>query len=277
MIKLLTSGDISAVNAYLERNYMETALLSGNLDRCGIENDRMSRRSGDYYGYFDGGRLQGILAFFNLGSVFPHFEVPGAVSGFADIMRLRRFEVLAGMKRIVEPLCQALDQDKKILAYEESYYLVNYELKPYVLSYPRQIADVDTVDPALALTFIVEAYRQGFYRRFNRELAAKLIENSSPGEEFVFLMSEDVPKAQAAIQVAASRVNQIGGVYTSESSRGQGYCKALVSELCRRSKVDGKVPVLMVRKENIPAVRAYEAIGFTYFGDYLIVKFAVGL
>lgn len=275
MIRLLTSDDISEVHAYLERNYMETVLLSGNLERCGIENDRIRRRSGDYYGYFADGRLRGLMAFYNLGSVVPHFETTGAVSAFAEIMRQRRFEVLAGMKSLVEPLCLALNQNKRVMDYEDSYYLVNYDAKPYVLSSSLQIVDVDNVDPTLACTFIVEAYRQGFKRRFNRELAAKLIDDRNPKEEIVLLLAGGVPKAQAMIQVVTGRVNQIGGVYTSECSRGQGYCKALVSELCLRSQANGQVPVLMVRKDNFPAVKAYTSIGFTYFGEYLVAKFAL--
>lgn len=271
MIRLLTGGDIHAANIYLERNYLETVSLRGNLDHCGIENDHMSRRSGDYYGYFAAGQLRGVLAFFNLGSVIPHFEVPEAVSEFASIMRLRRWKVLAGVKRVVEPLCQA--QAKPVLDYEDSYYLANYDMKPKTLPAPLSIADVERLDRTLALRFIVEAYRQGFKRRFNQELAAKLIGDRSPEEAIVFLLSDGVPQALAMVQVVTGRVHQIGGVYTSAGSRGRGYCQALVSALCRRSKAYGKVPVLMVRQDNIPAVRAYESIGFTYVTDYVVAKF----
>lgn len=275
MIRLLTGGDMPAVNAYLERNYMETAIFSGNLAKCGIDNDRMSRRAGDYYGYFSEGSLHGILVLYNLGSVIPHFETAAAIAGFVEIMRQRRFEVLAGMKKIVEPLCQVLNSYKKMSDYEDSYYLVNHVTKPYSLSCLHQIAAVEAVDRELALTFIVEAYRQGFKRRFNRDMAAKLIDDRGPEETLNFLLINNVPVAQAIIQVATGRVSQIGGVYTSEQSRGRGYCKALVSELCRRIHAAGKTPALMVRKDNSAAVRAYQAVGFTYYDDYIIVKFVV--
>ena len=275
MIRLLTGGDTPEVNAYLERNYMETAVISGNLARCGIDNDRMSRRAGDYYGYFSAGRLQGILVLFNLGSVVPHFETTAAIGSFVEIMRRRRFEVLVGMKRIVEPLCLALDTYKRVRDCEDSYYLVNYEKKPNPSTCLHQIAAVEAVDRSMALTFIVEAYRQGFKRRFNQELAIKLIEDRGPEEALLFLLVNKVPVAQAIIQVVTGRINQIGGVYTSEHSRGKGYCKALVAELCQRIQCAGKIPTLMVRKDNSPAVRAYQAVGFTYYDEYVIVKFSV--
>lgn len=273
MIRLLTGNDIDEVNIYLERNYLETVSLRGNLDHCGLENDYLSRRSGDYYGYYFAGQLRGVLAFYNLGSVMPHFEDIGAANEFAQIMLQRRWKVLAGVKRVVAPICQALKPGRPVLDYEDSYYLANYDIKPIPLPDWLQIVGIDMLDRMHALTFIVEAYRVGFKRRFNREMAAKLIDECSPEEEIAFLLAAGVPKALAMVQVATDRIHQIGGVYTSFGSRGQGYCQALVSWLCKRSKACGKLPVLMVRKDNLPALHAYRAIGFTYVADYLVAKF----
>jgi ribosomal protein S18 acetylase RimI-like enzyme len=263
---------MSEVKLYLARNYMETALFSGNLARCGIDNDGVSRRAGDYYGYFSEGGLQGILAFYNLGNVVAHFEAEAAIEGFAEIMRQRRFEVFVGLRKIVEPLSLALNPYKRIMGCEESYFYVNHAAKPYTLSCLHQIVEVETVDRSIALPFIVEAYRQGFQRRFNQELASKLIEDRATEEVFVFLLINKTPVAQAFIQVVTDRIAQIGGVYTSECHRGKGYCKALVAELCRRIYEVGKIPTLMVRKNNPQAIRAYHYLGFTYYDEYLLVK-----
>jgi predicted GNAT family acetyltransferase len=179
------------------------------------------------------------------------------------------------MKRVLEPLCKALSRYKRILDCEDSFYFVNYDIKPHTLSCVHRIADVEAVNQPTALAFIVEAYRQGFKRRFNQELAIKLIEDRAHEEAFIFLLINGVPAAQAMIQVATNQISQIGGVYTNESCRGKGYCKALVGELCRRIHSVGKIPTLMVRKDNSPAVRAYQAVGFTYYDEYVIVKFSV--
>lgn len=275
MIKLLTEEDKAAVQAYLERHVFETAPLAGNIRRYGLENTQISRRSGDYYGFFTGSQLQGVAAFYNLGSVMPHFETPAAVPAFAEIMSARRFGVMAGMKSVVVPLAQALPRHKTVQAYEDSYYLINKGLEPLAGQNSFRIVNAADIDRPLALDFVVEAYRQGFKRRFNRELAAKLIDDRSVEEDFVFLLVEGVPKAQAMIQSATSQVTQIAGVYTDEHSRGKGYCKKVVAELCRRSGMYGKTPTLLVRQDNVPAVKAYRDIGFTYYGDYLIIKYAV--
>ena len=275
MIRLLTEEDKVTVEAYLERYAVETVLLASNVRRYGIENDRLSRRSGDYYGYFAGSQLRGILALYNLGSVIPHFDEPAAAQHFARIMAARRFEVMAGMKQVVEPLERALYPHKLAQMYEESYCLINQANKPGSAERPYRVVDAADIDRSKALDFIVEAYRLGFQRRFNRELAAKLLDDRGCEEDFVFRTADGEPQAQAMIQAVTDQVTQIAGVYTNERSRCQGYCKEVVAELCRRSRIYGKMPTLMVRKDNFPAIRAYRDIGFTYYGDYLVVKYIV--
>lgn len=275
MLRLLTGGDIAAVRSYLERNYLESVVLDGNITRYGLDNNRIDRRCGDYYGYFQAGLLQGIVAFYNLGSVIPHFESPGAVPAFGEILRQRRFEVLAGMKRVVEPLNLVLRGYKRVLDYEDSDFLLNRENKLPAALAPLELAHAGEIERPAALRFVVEAYRQGFRRRFNYELAAKLIAERGPEEDFIFLLEDGAPKAQAMIQVTTNRVSQIGGVYTSASSRQQGFCKILVAELCRRIQKAGKIPVLTVRKDNSPAGKAYQAIGFAHYDDYLVIKYGV--
>ncbi|MBP2638171.1 MAG: FR47-like protein [Firmicutes bacterium] len=275
MMRLLTGCDISEVEVYLERNHMETVFFSGNLARCGIENDGVNRRAGDYYGYFSECGLQGIAAFYNLGNVVTHFEAAAAVDHFAEIMRQRRFEFFVGLKKMVEPLSLALQPHKEILGCEESYFYVNQALQPNSTACLHQIADVADIEQETVLSFIVEAYRQGFQRRFNREMAVKLIEERGPEEDFVFFLINGEPVAQAIIQVVTGRLAQIGGVYTREEYRGKGYCKALVAELCRRIFTAGRIPALLVRQNNIPALKAYHALGFTYYDEYLITKFRV--
>ena len=275
MMRLLTGYDIPEVEVYLERNHMETVFFSGNLARCGIENDGVNRRAGDYYGYFSESGLQGIAAFYNLGNVVVHYEAAEVVEHFAEIMRQRRFEFFVGLKKMVEPLSLALQPYKEILSCEESYFYVNQAPQPYSLDCLHQIADMAAIERESALAFIVETYRQGFQRRFNREMAAKLIEERGPEEDFLFLLINDEPVAQAIIQVVTGRLAQIGGVYTREEYRGRGYCKALVAELCRRICTAGRIPTLLVRQNNIPALKAYHGLGFTYYDEYLITKFRI--
>lgn len=275
VIRLLTGHDLAAVRAYLDCNDKETVQVAGNIAKWGIDNNKSSRRSGDYYGYFADGSLAGLLVCYNLGSVLLHSETTAAMAPFAEVLAQRRFEVLAGLTKTIRPLCRLLETDKQVLGYEDSFLLENHEPQPVVLPASCRIAGIEAVARQTALTFIVEAYRQGFGRRFNHEMAGKLLDERGGDEPFLFVLEQGFPQAQAIMQVSAGRVSQIGGVYTAPASRGKRYCQAVVAELCRQSLAAGRTPTLMVRQGNQAAIRAYQAIGFTYQEDYLVVKFKV--
>lgn len=123
-----------------------------------------------------------------------------------------------------------------------------------------------------ALNFMLEARRVGFGDNPSREDLQKVLSQRAPEEDYVFLLEEEKIAAQACIQTTTSKINQIGGVYTTENERGKGYCKAIVSKLCSIIKKRGRIPTLMVRKNNTPAVRAYVSLGFKHYDDYNIIR-----
>ncbi len=120
-----------------------------------------------------------------------------------------------------------------------------------------------------------EAYWQGFGHSYSLEETQKFLEQRGSEEEFLFLIAEKRIVAQAYIQAVTNKINQIGGVFTTEEERGKGYCKAILSHLCQNIIDRDKTPSLIVRKDNISAIRAYTSLGFTYFDDYLLIKFRI--
>ncbi|MCY6356072.1 GNAT family N-acetyltransferase [Clostridium sp. ZS2-4] len=118
-----------------------------------------------------------------------------------------------------------------------------------------------------------EANLKGFARKIDTEEASKMLCEKSEEEDWLFLIKDKKIVAQANIQTFTEDINQIGGVYTSEEHRRKGYCKAVVSEICRRILGRDKMPTLMVTKNNTPAVSAYSSLGFTHYDDYLIIQF----
>lgn len=117
------------------------------------------------------------------------------------------------------------------------------------------------------------AYEDGIRSVRTRDEIEKMFRERGEDEDFLFLLKNGEIKAQANVQTYTSKINQVGGVFTIRGERGKGYCKAVVSEVCRRILERGKTPTLMVRKNNTPAVKAYKALGFSYYCDYLIISF----
>jgi ribosomal protein S18 acetylase RimI-like enzyme len=58
----------------------------------------------------------------------------------------------------------------------------------------------------------------------------------------------------------------IAGVYTRPEYRGRGVAQAVTAGVCRAAEAVGAVATLFVREANLPALRAYEKLGFARRG-----------
>lgn len=273
MIRLLTQSDKEIVMNYIGRNEIETSFLYANVIEFGIDNNPDMRRCGDYYGFFEGEELRGILPFYNLGSCIPHYESVEAVPFFAEIMRKRDFKFLLGMRKDVMPLYEEIKNHKKIAEYSESSYFINKNFKPFILEGVSFIDAVGASDDKI-VDFVLEGRIRGANQAATREDIIKSLSQRAGEEDYIIAQKDGKMVSQAAIQTYTPKINQIGSVYTPEEERGKGYAKAVVSEICKRIIERGKMPTLMVKKDNTPAIRAYNALGFEHYDDYLLIKMA---
>lgn len=272
MLKLLKQSDMPAVLAYLYRYPVEAAFLLGNILTYGIEKRSRRGRSGDYFGYYIGAELKGVIAFYNLGSCIPHYESQEAIAELSRLMLRRNYKMVLGFHKMVGPLIECLGSKKPLRENAESQYMINRQLKPFALEGAlfKTAAEVGEIRAA---DFVANAYRRGYNDIKSRQEILKMFREHTEDEQFLFLLINGEIKAQAYVQTSTPAIAQIGGVYTMEEERGRGYCKAITSEFSRRIICKGKLPSLIVRNDNIPAKRAYEHIGFCYYDDYSIVKF----
>lgn len=272
MIRQLTQDDKETVLEYLRRNEIETSFLYANVIEFGIDNNPKKRRCGDYYGYFDGEALRGILPLYNLGSCIPHYESDAAVPFFAEIMKERSFEFLLGMQKHIKPLYEAIKEYKETKSYDESSYFVNRDFKPFILE-GAKFLQANGLSDEKAAEFILQSRVKGFNQDVTIEEVGKSLVQRGEEEEYLVLEKDGKMVATANIQTYTPKINQIGAVYTAVEERGKGYCKAIVSEMCSRIIARGKIPTLSVKKHNTPAIRAYNALGFGHYDDYLIIRY----
>jgi len=273
MIRLLNQDDKEIVLQYLEKHHIETTFLIGNVKHFGLDNNKEIRRCGDYYGYFEVDSLKGVLALYNLGSCIPHYDSPSAIPYFVNILKEKNFTHLLGMEGIVKPLYEKIKDFKITEEYSEDSYYVNNDFKPFTLE-SITIKEADSEDMDI-VKFYERSQIEGFNVKKTIEDIIKTLKQRPSEEDFIFLSKDNLIAAQGCIQTTTDKIEQIGGVFTAVEARGNGYCKAVVSELCRRIILRGKTPSLMVRKNNTPAVKAYTSIGFKHYDDYLIITFKV--
>lgn len=77
--------------------------------------------------------------------------------------------------------------------------------------------------------------------------------------------------AKAQLNAICRNWIQIGGVYTRQEFRNQGMAKSIVRHIGNHAVQENKKAVLFVRKENFPAVAAYESAGFRICGEHRCV------
>jgi predicted GNAT family acetyltransferase len=78
--------------------------------------------------------------------------------------------------------------------------------------------------------------------------------------------------ALTAFNARLPEVVQVGGVFTPPSLRGRGHARAAVAGSLRTALAEGcQSAVLFTPMENLPAQRAYRAIGFEQVGDYGLI------
>ncbi|MBE6082647.1 MULTISPECIES: GNAT family N-acetyltransferase [Tissierellales] len=187
-------------------------------------------------------------------------------------MKKRKFEFLLGMNRIVRPLYEGLKDYKEIEEYSEGSYFINKNFKPFILN-DLNFRDIRGVDSKDVVDFVLNARINGFNQIQTRESIKNTLIQREEEEDFIIGERNGKIVAQACIQTYTPKINQIGGVYTVQDERNKGYCKAIVSEICRRIVERGKLPTLSVVKNNLPAVKAYTSLGFKNYDDYLLVRY----
>jgi predicted GNAT family acetyltransferase len=76
----------------------------------------------------------------------------------------------------------------------------------------------------------------------------------------------------SSFNTVISEAVQVGGVYTPPALRRQGYGRAVVAASLLDAQAEGvEKAILFTGVDNIPAQKAYEALGFRHVGDYRMV------
>lgn len=275
--KLLKNENIDVVMDYLGRNHLDNTFIIGNIEKNGLENNMLLKRSGDYYGYFGEGQLRGIFTFTNMGSFVCHYEDNKVLNKIVLLKAIKQYKpkYIFGMKKIIEPLWKKLDKIFKWYDYDECYYMILKREKFFDFTLDKEIISAKNYDFSKSIDFLIEVEKA-----FNRkpktvnELKNSIYERMGE-EEYLYLLDKDRIVSQGVIKTTTTKVNQIEGVYTLPKFRGNGYAKAVVSQLCKNIISRGKTPSLIVSKSNHSAQRMYKNIGFEYYDDYIMSEIQV--
>ena len=95
------------------------------------------------------------------------------------------------------------------------------------------------------------------------------IENLIQEKRLWLLEHGEQPVACSAFNASIDEAVQIGGVYTPPEFRGKGYGRSVVAHSLAKAREMGvSQSILFTEEDNIPAQKAYEAIGFEQIGQF---------
>jgi ribosomal protein S18 acetylase RimI-like enzyme len=204
-------------------------------------------------------------------------EIP-QIQFLKSFLRLKRIHSVQGLREEVIVLENALEKLDKVTADVFDYDLMSLDTLPSkkgFLKGPKnlelrvpQMIDLDAIAPLQAGYEKEEVLPRGttFSSAASRVNIANIIANGQ-----IFAAELD-GKFVGKINVNAVSFTryQVGGVYVSPDFRGMGIASRMTMEFITSLVNKGKGITLFVKKNNIPARRLYDSIGFKVKGDYRI-------
>lgn len=238
------------------------------------------RPAGRFMGYWREGRLEGVGAFGN-NLVLSTPASAEAIEAFARHARrnVPPAWVVVGEERTVDHFMAEHGRDRALVRMERGGQIL-YRLRRGALpegwrterlrpAEVRELSAVMEADRAMVVEELgfdpfsrdLDSYRQGWLKRLREERCWVIGPVGGP----LRMKVDQSASSEEAVQLA--------GIYTHPDWRGRGTARAGVGELCARLLHRVPLVTLYVDRDNDPAIRAYEALGFERVGRVRSVWF----
>jgi predicted GNAT family acetyltransferase len=279
-IRILEPGDEAALEAFLLPHLASSMFLIGNLRAAGFLDDG-ERYEGSYAAAFQRGKIVAVVAHYWNGNL-----VLQAQTCLADLCRVattaskRPIQGLIGPDRQVDAVRRLLDIKKQLVQLDETEKLYCLTLDELIL--PEGLRSgrlrgrrMEPRDMSLQIEWQVaygaEALGEVPGADARRRARAGLEQMMREARTWI-LEDQGEPVATSSFNTAIHEAVQVGGVWTPPYLRNRGYGRAAVAASLLDARAEGvAMAILFTGEDNVPAQRAYEALGFRHIGDYRIV------
>jgi RimJ/RimL family protein N-acetyltransferase len=265
----------------LDQRIEHSMFLLSNMREAGLE-DHGHGRSGSYAGAFEDQALVGVACHYRMGNVIvnaPQHAV--AVARVAVRASGRAIAGVIGPEPQVEAIASALGLPVGDAAkFDEADGL--YRLALADLRVPSDLregrvcgraleqADLDRVTQWM-VRYHVETLGEVESAELADQIRARLEASLGRGNEWVLERDGEL-LAHTAFNAQLPEAVQVGGVWTPHLLRGRGYARcAVASHLLAAREVGSTMAVLFTDDANVPARRAYAALGFEAIGRYRLL------
>lgn len=283
-LRVLEPGDEAVVQAFLLPRIDSSMFLLGNMRAVGL-GDEGGIYQGTYVAAWREGRMVGVAAHYWNGNLV--LQAPSALEALCRAAldaSGRPMRGLVGPAEQVEAARRALGLEAGRVQLDEEEHL--YSLALDALRVPPALAagrlrgrriesgDVELLT-AWRVAFSVESLGDEENPRLWAACRATVERGMAEGRIWL-LEDEGRPVSTTAFNTAIREAVQVGGVWTPPELRSRGYGRAAVAASLLEARAEGAGRgVLFTGEENVPAQRAYEALGFCRVGDYRLLLLRV--
>jgi uncharacterized protein len=283
-IAVLGPDDDGALRGFLVQRIEHSMFLLSNLRAAGIE-DREHRLSGTYVGAFEDQALVGVACHVRMGNMIVNAPVYAAAIASAAVQASgRAIAGVVGPAPQVEAIATALDLpvgDAARLDDTEGLYRlaldqlrVPADLQAGVVR-GRALAQADLeCITQWTVRYRVEETREIESDALRQRVRAQLEDSLGGGEPCnTWVLERDGELvAQTGFNAELPEAVQIGGVWTPHALRSRGFARCVVaSHLLAAREAGVRTAILFTSDTNLPAQRAYVALGFERIGRYRLL------
>lgn len=284
LIQILDESDQQALEAFLRPQLASSLFLLSNSRRAGLVNQGL-RYQGTYAAALEeSGDVRGIAAHYWNGNVV--FQAPPAL-----VPALMQAALIASphkLKGLIGPV-QQVEAARNALALGESQIQLDSTEKLYRLSLDElqvpealledggvrarrmETRDVELVTKWRA-AFSVETLEEEDNDNLRRRSRATALNALQEGRTWLLDDESDQPVAMTGFNANTVEAVQVGGVWTPPALRSRGYGRAVVAASLLAARQEGvEEAILFTDEANVPAQRAYEALGFEEVGGYRLL------
>ncbi len=279
VIRILQPGDEAALEAFLLPRVESSMFVIGNMRTSGLIDDGHPY-SGTYAAALEEESITAVVAhYWNHNLVF---QAPVHLDSLCRAVveaSQRPVSGLIGPNDQVTLAKEALQIDESTMQMDESENLYSLRLDDLIVpgilgsgavSGRRiQPRDLELITRWTA-AYSVEALGEKDGPQLVQSCRASVERSLAEGRTWV-LEDHGQPVACSSFNTAIEEAVQVGGVWTPPELRGRGYGRSVVAVSLLDAHREGvHQAILFTGESNIPAQRAYAALGFRHIGDYRI-------
>ncbi|MBN1877616.1 MAG: GNAT family N-acetyltransferase [Anaerolineae bacterium] len=285
-IRVLVPGDEVALEAFLLPRLASSMFLVGNMRTSGLV-DRGKPYQGTYAAAFENGTIVSVVAhFWNQVLIFQAPMYIDALWRTAVAHSKREIKGLIGPNDQVLSVQRVLDIDPAYIQLDQKEKL--YSLNLDALHVPEALRTgqvrgrrIDTCDLDLLtewrVGYSLEALGEQDYPGMRADCHASIKRELQDKRTWVAEV-DGYPVATSGFNAMIKEAVQIGGVWTPPELRRRGYGRCAVAASLLDARAEGvKQAILFTDEENVPAQKAYTALGFQHIGDYRLVLLNTGV